>query len=149
MGQLIQGGTAECRLSRGVDRQHRRAGACLCSGRKKSRGETEALGRSVGGFSCKIHVLTDALGYPLRLRPPGQTADVTQAKALVTGVPIKVLLADKGYDSQDFVDYLHQQGIEALIPLRSHAKQQRLYDKVVYKDIDGSLLVLTKMLKTF
>ena len=135
MGQLIQGGTAGCRLSRGVDRQHRRAGACLCSGRKKSRGETEALGRSVGGFSCKIHVLTDALGYPLRLRlTPGQTADVTQAKAIVTGVPIKVLLADKGYDSQDFVDYLHQQGIEALIPSRSHAKQPRPYDRVVYKE---------------
>lgn len=89
----------------------------------------------MGGFSCKIHALTDALGYPLRLiLTPGQTADITQAEALVTSIPVKVLLADKGYDSQDFVDYLHQEGIEALIPSRSNAKQPRTYDKVVYKE---------------
>lgn len=89
----------------------------------------------MGGFSCKIHALTDALGYPLRLiLTPGQTADITQAEALVTSIPVKVLLADKGYDSQDFVDFLHEEGIEAFIPSRSNAKQPRTYDQVVYKE---------------
>jgi transposase len=89
----------------------------------------------VGGFSCKIHALTDALGYPLRLiLTPGQTADITQAEALVTSIPVKVLLADKGYDSQDFIDFLQEEGIEPLIPSRSNARQPRTYDKVVYKE---------------
>ena len=82
------------------------------------------LGRSVSGFSCKIPVLTDALGYPLRLvLTPGQTVDVRQAKSLITSVPIKVLLVDKGYDSQDFIAYLYQAGIKALISSHFHAKQ--------------------------
>ena len=89
----------------------------------------------MGGFSCKIHALTDALGYPLRLiLTPGQTADVTQAEALVSDIPLKILLADKGYDSQAFVDYLAKEGIDALIPSRSNAKHPRTYDKVVYKE---------------
>lgn len=51
--------------------------SCMCSGRKKSSAEAETLGRSVGGFSCKIHVLTNALGYPLRfILTSGQTADM-------------------------------------------------------------------------
>ena len=89
----------------------------------------------MGGLSCKIHALTDALGYPLRLiLTPGQTADVTQAEALVSGVPLSRLLADKGYDSQTFVDYLAKEEIDALIPSRSNARHPRTYDKVVYKE---------------
>ena len=89
---------------------------------QKSDALSEALGRSKGGFSCKIHALTDALGYPLRfILTPGQASDIGQAEALVTSVSIKKLMADKGYDSQAFVDFLKQQGIEAIIPSRSHA----------------------------
>jgi transposase len=42
------------------------------------------------------------------------------------------LLADKGYDSQDFVDSLEANGIEAVIPPRKNRKQQRIYDKYLY-----------------
>ena len=95
----------------------------------------EALGRSAGGFSCKIHVLTDGLGYPLRfLLTPGQTANITQAPALVASMPLKALLADRGYDSQTFVDYLKEQHIEAVIPSRAPALNPRTYDTVFYKE---------------
>lgn len=40
---------------------------------QKSDAETEALGRSRGGFSSKITVVTDALGNPLVF--PGQRHD--------------------------------------------------------------------------
>ncbi|WP_020395080.1 IS5 family transposase [Thiolinea disciformis] len=102
---------------------------------KKSSATAEALGRSVGGFSCKIHVLTDGLGYPLRfLLTAGQTADITQAQALVSSTPLKGLLADKGYDSPVLVDYLQERQIEPIIPSRSNALNPRVYDNVRYKE---------------
>ena len=51
---------------------------------KKSSADDEALGRSRGGFSSKIHVITDALGNPLAFRvTPGQRHDITQAEPLL------------------------------------------------------------------
>jgi len=80
-------------------------------------------------------VLTDALGYPLRfILTPGQASDIGQAEALVTSVSIQRLMADKGYDCQAFVDFLQQQGIEALIPSRSNAREPRQCDWVAYKE---------------
>ncbi len=54
---------------------------------KKNGGQAEqVLGRSVGGFSTKIHVVVDALGNPLRLRLTGeQRGDATQAIPLLEG----------------------------------------------------------------
>ena len=71
----------------------------------QKRGE-QALGRSRGGFSCKIHITVDALGNPLRMRlsvgqPCGLTAgqghDSTQAQALLDGFDFERLIADRGY----------------------------------------------------
>jgi transposase len=46
--------------------------------------EDQALGRSHGGLSTKIHALVGALGNPLRLRlTPGQTHDLAGADALL------------------------------------------------------------------
>ena len=57
----------------------------------------EALGRSWGSFSSKIHALTDALGLPARfILTEGQAADITQATPLMQGMSTGALLADKG-----------------------------------------------------
>ena len=49
----------------------------------KKSGE-QALGRSRGGFSCKIHIVVDGLGNPLRLcLTAGQRHDITQAQQLL------------------------------------------------------------------
>ena len=44
------------------DRQHRYPGTSLCSRHKKGTQETEALGRSRGGFTTKLHARCDAKG---------------------------------------------------------------------------------------
>ena len=47
---------------------------------------TEALGRSRGGFSTKLHAAVDALGNPLRfIVTAGQRAEIAQAEALLSG----------------------------------------------------------------
>jgi len=64
-------------------------------------------GKSRGGFSTKVHVGVDGLGNPVRfLLIAGQCHDQTQAPALVKDLDCEFFLADKGYDTKDFLDSL-------------------------------------------
>ncbi len=65
--------------------------------------EAQALGRSRGGVSTKIHITVDGLGNPLRLRlTAGQASDLGQAIPLVDGLAFERLIADRGYAAQEF-----------------------------------------------
>ena len=91
----------------------------------KKSGE-QALGRSRGGFSCKIHITVDGLGNPLRFTlTGGQRHAITQAYHLLEGFDFDRLLADRGYAAQHFSAYLLEQGIEAVIPPHQRAKVLR------------------------
>jgi transposase len=93
------------------------------------------LGRSRGGFGTKIHAGVSGLGLPVTVvLTPGQAADVSQAEALMEGIPAEVVIADKGYDSQAVVERIEAQGAEAVIPSRKNNKEQRRYDRERYKD---------------
>lgn len=103
---------------------------------KKSGGQDEqALGRSRGGFSTKIHVTVDALGNPLRLGvTAGQRHDITQAYDLVDGFDFERVIAERSYAAQDFVDWLLEQGTESVIPPHQRAKEPRDYDTWLYRE---------------
>jgi putative transposase len=93
------------------------------------------LGRSVGGFSTKIHILVDALGNPVEfILTGGQEADVTQAEPLMRGHEANAVIADKAYDSNAIVDAAKRQGAEAVIPSKKNRKVPREYDKHLYKE---------------
>ena len=97
--------------------------------------QSEALGRSRGGFSTKIHGGISGLGLPARLiLTPGQAADMSHAVALMEDVPIEVVIADKGYDSRAVVAAIESRGAEAVIPSLKNRKEQREYDRERYKD---------------
>ena len=65
---------------------------------------TEAIGRSRGGLTTKIHAVVDALGNPLAIRlTGGQAHDITQAEALLAEVEPQALIADKSYDADGCV----------------------------------------------
>ena len=111
-----------------------RAHACA-AGYKKNSGEQEALGRSKGGFTTKIHALVDALGNPLKFTlTPGQRNEITQAEMLTESVKNSAVVADKGYDSNAFIVNLENKGCEVIIPPRRNRKMQRDYDKHLYKE---------------
>jgi transposase len=105
-------------------------------GLKKSGGqEQQALGRSRGGFSTKIHIAVDALGNPLRLLlTAGQRHDSPQASALIEGYEPQVLIADKGYDSGPLIEAVTAKGIEAVIPPKKNRLVQREYDRHLYRE---------------
>lgn len=90
--------------SAGADvRQHGRARPCL--GRRRKRGQHEqALGRSRGGFSCKLHLKTDFDGPPIGLPLAG--GEVSDSTRLATSLEIwpdvrpRAALTDGGYGSK-------------------------------------------------
>ena len=112
---------------------HHPCPSALGRGREK-RGD-QAIGRSRGGVSTKIHVAVDALGNPVRLiTTGGQVADVTQGKALISGINTEHVIADKIYDRSYSVDSIEANGAQAVIPPRSNRKKPRDYDKHTYKN---------------
>ena len=102
------------------------------AGARKERGK-QAIGKSVCGNSTKIHATVDSIGSPLRLElSEGQVHDSKFAKKLVDE-PCDYLLADKGYDTNDFRAYLEINKIQAVIPWKKNRKEQRTYDRALYE----------------
>jgi len=97
-----------------------RAHACA-AGAANSTAEKEALGRSKGGFGCKIHALCDGLGMPLKfILTGGQEAECKQAIPLLANVKASAVLADKAYDTNELRTWLECQKIKAVIPPKSN-----------------------------
>lgn len=92
-------------------RQHVDQGAPLGVGRK--RGEfAQAIGRSRGGRTTKVHALTDDIGRPVALcLTPGQAHDLTGVAMLLERIPTpRRLLADRAYDARRLRDWLAERG---------------------------------------
>ncbi len=102
--------------------------------RKKRGCEDKAMGRSRGGLSTKIHLLSDENGLPVAFRiTPGQAAKYAEAIRLLEGQQADAVIADKGYDSAEIVAKIQSLGAVAVIPPRRHWKQPRTYDRELYK----------------
>ena len=82
----------------------------------------QAIGRSRGGLSTKIHVLVDALGNPVELMlSPGQTNDLVCAEPLLADSNPAALIGDKAYDADALIDILAKRKITPVIP--SHPRR--------------------------
>ena len=111
-----------------------RAHACA-SGCKKNSQEEQALGRSKGGFTTKIHALVDALGLPLKfILTPGQASEIKQAPELIKDIKGANILADKAFDCDEFVNQIITQDCVPVIPPRSNRKDPREVDYYLYKE---------------
>lgn len=94
------------------------------------------IGRSRGGLTSKIHLLCTIDQKPIAFTlTEGQASDIGEAPELVKKKAkyIKILLGDKGYDSDDFRACLRERGITPCIPPRSNRKEKIDYDKMLYK----------------
>ena len=100
-----------------------------------------------GRNTTKIHAIVDALGNPILIYlTGGQVSDLTPAIDLMNLFDLEnsYVLADKGYDSKEFVPIEAKGGIP-VIPSRKNAKQPRSYDQYVYQDrrlIENCFLLL-------
>lgn len=111
-----------------------RAHACA-SGYRKGQQEEQALGRSKGGFTTKIHALVDALGNPLKfILTPGQASEVKQAPELIKGITGANILGDKAFDCDELLNQIVSQNCTPVIPPRANRKVQRDVDYHLYKE---------------
>ncbi len=79
-------------------------------------------------------MLADTLGRPLRfLVTAGQVGDITQAPALLCGMPAEAVLADKAYDSNALRALIARMGAEAVIPSNRCRKVAIPHDAAIYK----------------
>ena len=86
-------------------------------------------------MSTKIHATVDALGNPTGFHlTPGQAHDLDGADVLLKDTQAGAVIADKAYDAQlRVIEPLSQAGKRIVIPPRSTRKDQRDYDRHLYK----------------
>jgi transposase len=86
--------------------------------------DNQAIGKSVGGNTTKIHMAVDACGFPIDFQLTG--GDVHDAKAapeLITKRPkADYTIADKGYDSEEIREQIRQKSSTPIIPKKKNAK---------------------------
>src|SRR5688500_18648824 len=71
-------------------------------------------------------------GEPHRRTRSRRNADVTQAQVLTQKIEPAALLADKGYDSDGFIEHLEVRRIKPVIPPRANRKTPRECDFALY-----------------
>src|SRR5436190_18165826 len=90
---------------------------------EREKNGAQAIGRSRGGLTTKIHALVDALGNPVELMlTPGQAHDLACAELLIDSVDPKALIGDKAYDADALVDTLNRREITPVIPPKANRK---------------------------
>ena len=82
----------------------------------------EAIGKSRGGNTTKIHLAVDSYGLPVHFElSGGQVHDVAYAERLVVGAPpAEYTIGDKGYDSEELRGKLRARGSVPVIPRRKN-----------------------------
>ena len=114
-------------------RQHDQPSASAC-GRRKRGAQANAIGRSRGGPTTKVHLVVDALGLPVEFDVTvGQQHDSKCAPSLITKVDPKILLADKAYDVDAIRENLKTRNATAVIPPKANRKNPAAFDKELYK----------------
>ena len=85
--------------------------------RRKRGAQDQAIGRSRGGLTTKIHLAVRGLGCPVRfILTPGQAGDALQAGPLVEGLAAEVVIADTAYDGDGFRAVIADKQAVAVIP---------------------------------
>jgi transposase len=106
----------------------------------------EALGRSQGGFSTKIHLRAEGTGKPMALLiTAGQRHEQTVFEPLMETGAVKRagrgrprirpqrVVGDKGYSSKHIRQYLRRRGIGIVIPRRADERQRGPFDRAAYR----------------
>ena len=90
--------------------------------------QRNALGRSVGGLTTKIHTLTDALGNPVRfVITGGNVHDIVPSQELLKGITNAYILADKAYFSEENKN-------KPVIPAKENYTKGHNIDWHIYKE---------------
>jgi transposase len=103
----------------------------------------QALGRSRGGYSTKLHLLTDGQGIPLAVTAtPGQRNEGPEFPNLMAACLINMfrkanrptaIAGDKAYNTKEIRAQIKKLEIQDVIPKKSNQIQDPNFDKTTYK----------------
>src|SRR5215207_2119697 len=96
----------------------------------------QALGRSRGGFSTKLHLRCDANGLPLAIvLTPGQTHETRAFEALVEDMApgTRCLIGDMGYDADRIRQELLVRGVLPVVPSNPARTTPLPLDRELYR----------------
>ena len=126
-------------------RAHQHAAGARKAGREPG-AEDEALGRSRGGFTTKIHVRCEGYGKPVTFTlTGGQVHDSQPVTALIDRGAIRrigkgrprlrpaKLAGDKAYSSRSIRQALRKRGITPVIPTKTNERRQPDFDREAYR----------------
>lgn len=110
-------------------------------------GTDEALGRSRGGFSTKLHLRAEGQGKPMVLLiTAGERHEQTMFEPLMETGRVKRrgrgrprqrprrVVGDKGYSSRRVRRYLRRKGIGAVIPRKRNERRCGRFDRAAYRE---------------
>lgn len=106
--------------------------------------ENQALGRSRGGFSSKLHLLTDGEGTPLGVTlTAGQVNEPHEFENLMDTVPTTwlqdaqwrpaAIAGDKAYSAGYIRDWLRTRDVEDVVARRKNETRSEQFDKQLYR----------------
>ena len=76
----------------------------------------------------------DEAGRPVRvIITAGTVNDCTKADELTANIKHDILIADRGYDTNAIIEAAMQNDVIVVIPPKKNRKEQRHYDKDLYK----------------
>lgn len=100
-----------------IDATHIKVAGCAANPAGGS--ETEAMGRSKGGLTSKVHAAVDVRGCLATLfLSAGNVSDIVHADTLLEEIHPEMVVADRAYDSDRFRSALIERGIKPCIPPR-------------------------------
>lgn len=87
-------------------------------------GGHQAIGKSKGGNTTKIHMAVDAYGLPIDFElTGGEVHDCKNASEFIEKLPVSTYtIADKGYDSEEVRDTIRKRGSIPVIPRKNNSK---------------------------
>lgn len=113
------------------------------SRRSSKKAGENGLGRSRGGYSCKLHVVCSERGLPLGIVVTGgQINEPTQFLDLMDSIPLslfrktsrpKFLAGDKAYVAGYIFDWLNSMNIGNVIPNRKNENKNPRFSKRKYR----------------
>ena len=137
-GLLRRAGRPEPGGPSGADVRLDRGPRPRLGGRRQGGQEGQALGRSRGGFSTKIHLKADLAGLPLAFHlTAGEASDGRQFELLLDLGPEitpRAAVADKGYDAKYNRAAARERGICPVIPYKATAKARpTFFPRALYR----------------
>lgn len=86
--------------------------------------QSEAIGKSRGGNTTKIHMAVDSYGLPIHFNlSSGEVHDSQMAEMLIDELPeANYIIADKGYDSEAIREKSREKGAIPMIPRKKNSQ---------------------------